>query len=76
MKLLGFKKSSFLKDKLNIRPSMFMIPDEVMIGGSTVFFEHLVERLHHKDMVAICSLVIRKNTSPKLVCLVPQVQIT
>lgn len=73
LRLLAFRPQSVLKDKLNHKTSMFMIPDESIVTGSSSFFAHLVERMVVKGVVAICSLAVRKNSTLKLVCLLPQV---
>jgi ATP-dependent DNA helicase 2 subunit 1 len=73
LKLLGFKPRDFLQDYYCIKPSMFMIADETLIAGSTVFLGKLIERLEKKDMVAVCTLVIRKNSALQIVALLPQV---
>jgi hypothetical protein len=72
MTLLGFKPKDFLQDYYCIKPSMFMIADEAMIAGSTAFLGKLIERLEKKDFIALCTLVVRKNSQLQFVALIPQ----
>lgn len=73
MVLLGFRSLKDIKSKFNIRSSIFMAPDENQIIGSSSIFMHFLERCHARNKAPICKLVSRKNTSAKLVALLPQV---
>jgi ATP-dependent DNA helicase 2 subunit 1 len=45
MRLLGFKPRACLKDKDNIRPSLFVYPDEETIRGSRLAFAALYRKM-------------------------------
>ncbi|KAJ3056120.1 X-ray repair cross-complementing protein 6 [Rhizophlyctis rosea] len=70
--LLGFKPKSALKFKHNIKHSAFIYPNEEDCTGSGSLFAHLLYRMIEKDKIAICKLIARRNTAPRLVALVPQ----
>ena len=71
--MLGFRSKESVKDKFNIKPSIFMVPDEDRYTGSCSFFAHFVERMNERSKVAFGRLVARKSASVKLVALIPQV---
>ncbi|KAJ3368949.1 X-ray repair cross-complementing protein 6, partial [Kappamyces sp. JEL0680] len=70
--LVGFRDTSELKDKFNLRPSSFLVADEFQITGSSSLFAHFVERLLSRDKIAICKMIAKKNAPLRLVALVPQ----
>ncbi|KAJ3325142.1 X-ray repair cross-complementing protein 6 [Boothiomyces sp. JEL0866] len=72
LKLLGFRPIEDIKDKFNIKPSIFMVPDESRYQGSTKFFVHLVDRMHVNRKAAFATLIARKGASIKFVALLPQ----
>ncbi|KAJ3276754.1 X-ray repair cross-complementing protein 6 [Terramyces sp. JEL0728] len=73
LKLLGFRPIDAIKDKFNIKSSIFMVPDESRYLGSSKFFVQLVDRMHAKRVAAFGTLIARKNARIKLVALLPQV---
>jgi ATP-dependent DNA helicase 2 subunit 1 len=73
MKLLGFKSKDFLKDHYTVKPSLFMIADESIVSGSSVFLAKVIQRMLVKNVIAVCSLAMRKNSTLQLVALLPQV---
>ncbi|KAJ3262281.1 X-ray repair cross-complementing protein 6 [Boothiomyces macroporosus] len=73
--LLGFKPIQAIKDKFNIKPSIFMVPDETRYQGSSKLFVHLVERMHVNRKAAFATLIARKSASLKVVALLPQVAV-
>nr|KAJ3423025.1 X-ray repair cross-complementing protein 6 [Polyrhizophydium stewartii] len=70
--LLGFKDIGDLKLKHNVRPSVFVVPDESLFEGSTSFFAHLHKRMCERKKMAICRLIARKTANPRMVALLPQ----
>ncbi|KAJ3281388.1 X-ray repair cross-complementing protein 6, partial [Borealophlyctis nickersoniae] len=70
--LLGFKDRHALKFKHNIKHSSFIYPDEGAYAGGTSLFANLLDRLERRGKIAICRLIARKNSAPRLVALVPQ----
>lgn len=73
MKLLGFRDLDELKPKFNLKHSIFMVPDDTRVKGSSSFFAHFLEAVHSRNRFVICSLVPRKGSPEKLVALIPQV---
>ncbi|KAI8902057.1 SPOC like C-terminal domain-containing protein [Globomyces pollinis-pini] len=71
--LLGFRSAESLKVKFNIKPAKFIIPDEDTYIGSCSLMAHFVERMASRNLIAICRFISRKNGSPKLVALKPQI---
>lgn len=73
MKLLGFKTADVLDmSKYYLKQSAFLYPDEVSVTGSTKLFKCLRDRCLEKNCIAICIIVPRWYTVPRLVALVPQ----
>lgn len=76
MKLLGFKTANTLDmSKYYLKQSAFLYPDEVSVTGSTKLFKCLRDRCIKKNCIAICIIVPRWYTIPRLVALVPQERI-
>ncbi|KAJ3061725.1 X-ray repair cross-complementing protein 6, partial [Podochytrium sp. JEL0797] len=91
LRLLGFKDSSTVKNHLNLKHSVFVVPDESVrkncarkgrvltteqqryIGSSSIFIQFLA-RVHAKNKVVICSYMPKRNMSPRLVALLPQLE--
>ncbi|KAJ3396105.1 X-ray repair cross-complementing protein 6 [Lobulomyces angularis] len=69
--LLGFKPFSALKMQQNIKHPSFIYPNELDVAGSSSFFAHLLDRMLYLERVAICRLIPRKNSAPRLVALYP-----
>ncbi|GBG74920.1 hypothetical protein CBR_g19434 [Chara braunii] len=74
MKLLGFKPLACLKDYHNLRPSVFIYPDESAVSGSTRVFIAL-----HKPMLRLGRFAVCVTPShlyePLLVALVAQEEV-
>ncbi|KAH9269886.1 hypothetical protein BASA83_008041 [Batrachochytrium salamandrivorans] len=74
MTLVGFMNISELKPKHNLRPSVFIFPDETLYTGSCSLFAHLLQRTWDRKKMAVCKLIARQNSSPRMIALLPQVQ--
>ncbi|KRZ18881.1 CLIP-associating protein 1-A [Trichinella zimbabwensis] len=72
--LLGFQPLNRLKVYHHLRPAFFISPNENIIKGSTVLLNALMRKCSEKEMTMICRLTARKNTSPRLVALVAQIE--
>ena len=70
--LLGFKPLSNLKLYHNIRHSYFAYPDDEIIKGSTLFLKTMILKLNEMRKFALCRMIARQNSPPRLVALVPQ----
>ncbi|EQC34506.1 hypothetical protein SDRG_07834 [Saprolegnia diclina VS20] len=74
LQLLGFEPADHLKEHENVRAPYFIYPAEAYIEGSTVAFTALHTSMLTKKVMAIARLIARKNTPPRLVALVPQLE--
>ncbi|XP_077294862.1 inverted repeat-binding protein [Arctopsyche grandis] len=75
IKLLGFKPASTLNmSKYYLKPCAFLYPDEYSATGSTKLFVCLRNRCMEKERIAICLMLPRWYSNPRLVALVPQTQ--
>ncbi|KAI7879836.1 SPOC like C-terminal domain-containing protein [Mucor mucedo] len=74
--VLVFKKKTELKDYHQISHPYFIYPDDSSYIGSAKTFMVLLNTLLKKDQIGICSLVTRRNTIPRIVALVPQIEKT
>ncbi|KRY79624.1 X-ray repair cross-complementing protein 5 [Trichinella pseudospiralis] len=72
--LLGFQPLNRLKVYHHLRPAFFISANENIIKGSTVLLNALMRKCSEKEMTMICRLTARKNTSPRLVALVAQIE--
>ncbi|XP_031625667.1 X-ray repair cross-complementing protein 6 [Contarinia nasturtii] len=72
LRLLGFKPLAALKPRWMIKHCLFLYPSEKKINGSTKVFRALWEKCLEKEKYALCTLTMRRLTSPKYVALVPQ----
>ncbi|KRZ49265.1 CLIP-associating protein 1-B [Trichinella nativa] len=72
--LLGFQPLNRLKVYHHLRPAFFISPNENIIKGSTVLLNALMRKCSDKEMTMICRLTARKNTSPRLVALVAEIE--
>lgn len=61
LSLIGFKPKSYIKPYHNLRPSYFLYPDEEHVGGSSQFFDALIEELSEQNKVAIVKITPRQN---------------
>ncbi|KAJ1558971.1 X-ray repair cross-complementing protein 6, partial [Cladochytrium tenue] len=77
LRLIGFKplQSVLRKPYYNLKHSAFIYPDEVSYTGSSAVFVQLLARLVALEKAAICSFIPRKNAAPRLVALLPQLQL-
>lgn len=65
LRLLGFKPLDQLKPRWMIKNCLFLYPDEEKIVGSTTLFRALWEKCLEKQRYALCSIAMRRSTSPK-----------
>ncbi|XP_065317084.1 X-ray repair cross-complementing protein 5-like isoform X1 [Gordionus sp. m RMFG-2023] len=72
--LVGFKPASFIKPYWFVRPCHFIYPDDSRIYGSSKLLRVLILRCLAKEVVAICSLISRKYSVPRMVALIPQLE--
>ncbi|KRY21969.1 CLIP-associating protein 1-B [Trichinella patagoniensis] len=72
--LLGFQPLNRLKVYHHLRPAFFISPNENIIKGSAVLLNALMRKCSDKEMTMICRLTARKNTSPRLVALVAEIE--
>lgn len=72
LKLLGFKSMSCLKPHYYVKPGHFLYPDEKEIQGSSTLFGALLKKCLEKKRFILCEMVVRVNSAPRMVALVPQ----
>eukprot|EP00492_Amphilonche_elongata_P003948 TRINITY_DN433_c0_g1_i1.p1 TRINITY_DN433_c0_g1~~TRINITY_DN433_c0_g1_i1.p1 ORF type:complete len:202 (-),score=27.68 TRINITY_DN433_c0_g1_i1:459-1064(-) len=75
LRVMGFKDISRLKAYHQIKPSYFIYPDEQYVTGSRQAFKALMTACHLENYMAICRFTSRKGTIPRMVALVPQLEI-
>eukprot|EP01025_Chloroclados_australasicus_P005593 TRINITY_DN11721_c0_g1_i2.p1 TRINITY_DN11721_c0_g1~~TRINITY_DN11721_c0_g1_i2.p1 ORF type:complete len:646 (+),score=98.52 TRINITY_DN11721_c0_g1_i2:146-2083(+) len=73
--LLGFKSMEEFKPYWQLRPATFLYPDEKRIGGSFTAFIALYTAMLNKNKFALCRYVRNASSPPKLVALVPQMEV-
>ncbi|KAL9541474.1 hypothetical protein PS6_010283 [Mucor atramentarius] len=73
--VLGFRDAVLLKSHYQVAHPYFIYPDESQYKGSKSAFFLLLNSMHKKEKMAICSFVRRVNTIPKLVALLPQASV-
>ncbi|EAS04900.2 ATP-dependent DNA helicase II 70 kDa subunit (macronuclear) [Tetrahymena thermophila SB210] len=74
MKLIGFKDKSFLKVYFNLKPSLFIYPDNSLVKGSSQLFDALIKKMIQKEKVAIVKIINRKGGQLRFGCLLPQLE--
>ncbi|UJR15032.1 hypothetical protein I4U23_002006 [Adineta vaga] len=74
LEILGFKSLSCLLPHHYVKPGHFIYPDEKYIEGSTCLFNALLKKCLEKQMFILCQFTARRNTSPRLVALIPQAE--
>ncbi|KAJ3288583.1 X-ray repair cross-complementing protein 6 [Rhizoclosmatium sp. JEL0117] len=76
MRLIGFKPRAAVLRKLyyNLKHSVFVVPDDASYVGSSSIFIQFLARVHAKDKAVICSYMPKKNASPRVVALLPQME--
>jgi len=72
--LLGFRPRDELLWKHHVKHSFFIYPDEVTFVGSTRTFSALLHSMAKKDKVGYGLLRTRKNDTPALVAILPQLE--
>ncbi|KAK5672705.1 ATP-dependent DNA helicase II subunit 1 [Batrachochytrium dendrobatidis] len=72
--LVGFMDVSDLKAKHNLQASVFITPDEKQYSGSSSLFSHLLKQMSNRNKLAICKLIARVNSVPRMIALLPQIQ--
>ncbi|KAI9595596.1 SPOC like C-terminal domain-containing protein [Syncephalis fuscata] len=75
IRLLGFKPQNSLKLHHTVSPPYFAYPDEATYQGSITTFTALLRTLAEKKYVAICRLIMKKYSGPRLVALLPQLEV-
>ncbi|RUS27445.1 SPOC like C-terminal domain-containing protein [Jimgerdemannia flammicorona] len=73
--LIGFKPTSALQIYHNLSHPLFIYPDELAYSGSTRVFAALLKKMLELDRIAICSMIRRINTAPRMVALLPQAEV-
>lgn len=74
--LIGFKdRTAVLALPLTLTHSTFVHPDEFEVRGSICVFSALLATMLRLDRVALCRCIPRKGAPPRLVVLVPQLEI-
>jgi ATP-dependent DNA helicase 2 subunit 1 len=76
LQLLGFKPLRMLKREHNVRGSSFVYPDDDSVTGSAAAFSALHAEMMAAGVFAVCRLVAREASSPKLVALIAQAHVT
>ncbi|XP_028843873.1 X-ray repair cross-complementing protein 6 isoform X2 [Denticeps clupeoides] len=72
--LIGFKPMSRLKLHHHIRPAVFIYPEEEQVSGSSCVFVALLRRCTERKVFAVCRYIARRNTPPRFLALVPQIE--
>lgn len=70
--VLGFKSLSCLSAKHYVKSGHFIYPDEKFIEGSSLVFNSLLKKCLEREMFILCQLTTRRNSSARLVALIPQ----
>ncbi|KAI9361631.1 SPOC like C-terminal domain-containing protein [Zopfochytrium polystomum] len=76
LRLIGFKPLAEVlrKPYYNLKHSSFLFPDEEGYSGSSAVFIQFLARVSALQKAVICSFVPRKNATPRLVALLPQLE--
>uniref|UniRef100_A0A914Q6B3 Ku domain-containing protein n=1 Tax=Panagrolaimus davidi TaxID=227884 RepID=A0A914Q6B3_9BILA len=70
--IIGFKPMSCLKQSHYIGPSHYLFPKDEVINGSACLYRALHSRCLTRNVFILARYVLKTNTMPKLVALVPQ----
>lgn len=73
--ILGFQSVASLKDYHQLRPSLFVYPDEHSLKISTTIFIALHDAMLQSECLAICRYIKTPNTQPRMAALLPQQEI-
>lgn len=65
LRLLGFKPLDTLQPRWMIKHCLFLRPNEKKATGSTTLFLALWEKCIEKEVYALCTLTVRRATTPK-----------
>lgn len=71
IRLMGFKPKNSVRWEYNIKPTLFVRPDERSVTGSTTLFWALVKEMLALDKVAIVRVVYRDGAIPRFAALLP-----
>ncbi|CEP03112.1 unnamed protein product (mitochondrion) [Plasmodiophora brassicae] len=74
MQLLGFKPLEMLLPYHNVKPSLFVRPDEKRITGSSAAFMALLQRMNARGVFAVARMGLRDVGVPRLVALLAQTE--
>merc|ERR1719410_2489180 len=72
---MGFKPLEKLKLYYQLKPSLFVYPDEQRCNGSTVSFAALIAAMTQLQQYAVCRYIARKQSEPRFVALVAQKEV-
>jgi ATP-dependent DNA helicase 2 subunit 1 len=72
LELMGFKPLTSLSITHQIRSSYFLFPDETQFSDSNRAFKALLYGMINLKQIAICRLIYRKGSIPRIVALLPQ----
>uniref|UniRef100_A0A914Y1V7 Ku domain-containing protein n=1 Tax=Panagrolaimus superbus TaxID=310955 RepID=A0A914Y1V7_9BILA len=70
--IIGFKPMQYLKWSHHVGATHFLLPNNDLISGSATMYRALLSRCLAKNVFILARYVLKKNTMPKLVALVPQ----
>ena len=74
LRILGFKSKKLVKISHQIGPPIFIHPDDSRVIGSSKVFKALVLKMDSLEKAAIAELIPRKNSAPRIVALLPQLE--
>eukprot|EP00474_Spongospora_subterranea_P000894 CRZ01352.1 hypothetical protein [Spongospora subterranea] len=74
MQLLGFKPRAQLLDYHNLKPALFIRPDDKRIVGSSQIMQVLIQRMAKKDVFMVARMNLRDIQVPRIVALLPQTE--
>ncbi|CAJ0572880.1 unnamed protein product, partial [Mesorhabditis spiculigera] len=74
LRLLEFRPLSEIDLWEHVSPSLTIRPHDNSHLGATSLYSHLLDRMEHRQVVAICEYVGRANQKPRIVALIPNTQ--
>uniref|UniRef100_A0AC34FE84 Ku domain-containing protein n=1 Tax=Panagrolaimus sp. ES5 TaxID=591445 RepID=A0AC34FE84_9BILA len=70
--IIGFKPMHCLKDSHQVGATHFLFPNDDLINGSAKMYRTLLSLCLRKNVFILARYILKTNTMPKLVALVPQ----
>jgi ATP-dependent DNA helicase 2 subunit 1 len=70
--IIGFKPMTYLKTSHQIGPCHYLFPNEDLVNGSACLYRALLQSCIEKNVFILARYVLKRNTMPKLVALIPQ----